>query len=299
MSGNSLVLRSRSRTTGRSLKVRNNIPLKDYTLPVGERTCVMGILNVTPDSFSDGGRYLDPSRAVERAKQMAEEGADIIDIGGESSRPGSERVAPEEELERVMPVIRALRGIIGVPLSIDTYKSKVAAQALAEGVSVVNDITALRGDADMARTIAASGAGVILMHMKGDPKNMQDAPFYDDVMDEISSYLSESIALAVEAGVDPERIIIDPGIGFGKTTEHNLVILRELSRLKQLGKPVLIGTSRKAVIGTITGKEVGGRLSGTAASFTAAIINGADIIRVHDVDQMRDVTCVADAIMSV
>jgi len=259
----------------------------------------MGILNVTPDSFSDGGRYLDPSRAVERAKQMAEEGADIIDIGGESSRPGSERVAPEEELERVMPVIRALRGIIGVPLSIDTYKSKVAAQALAEGVSVVNDITALRGDADMARTIAASGAGVILMHMKGDPKNMQDAPFYDDVMDEISSYLSESIALAVEAGVDPERIIIDPGIGFGKTTEHNLVILRELSRLKQLGKPVLIGTSRKAVIGTITGKEVGGRLSGTAASFTAAIINGADIIRVHDVDQMRDVTCVADAIMSV
>ncbi len=270
--------------------------LKDHMLPVGERTCIMGVLNITPDSFSDGGRYLDSPGAVEKAKQMADGGADIIDIGGESSRPGSERISAEEELDRVMPVIRELAGAIDVPLSIDTYKSEVARRALAEGVSMVNDITALRGSEDMARTIAEFDAGVVLMHMLGEPKTMQEEPHYDDVIEEIFLYLSDSVDLAHKAGIDPEKIIVDPGIGFGKTVEQNLVILRRLDRFKDLGKPVLIGTSRKSFIGALTGKEVGGRIFGTAASFTAAIMNGADIVRVHDVREMRDVTCIADAI---
>ena len=271
--------------------------MKDHTLPVGERTRIMGVLNVTPDSFSDGGKYLDPVRAAEKAKRMAGEGADIIDIGGESSRPGSERVSAEEELSRVMPVIRELAGVIDVPLSIDTYKSGVARQALAEGVSWVNDITALNGDADMARQIAEFDAGVILMHMLGEPKTMQDAPLYGDVMEEIFSYLSGSVRLAQEAGIDPGKIIVDPGIGFGKTLEQNLVILRRLSRFKALGKPVLVGVSRKSFIGDLTGKGSGGRVFGTAASLTAAIMHGADVVRVHDVNEMRDVARVTDAII--
>jgi len=270
-----------------------------HVLPIGERTCVVGILNVTPDSFSDGGLYLEADRAVLKAKQMESDGVDMIDIGGESSRPGSERITVSEELGRVIPVIRALVSAVRVPLLIDTYKSEVARQALAEGVSVVNDITALTGDPDMARTIAESDAGVILMHMKGDPKTMQDEPIYDDVIQEISSYLTESIHLAEQAGIDPDKIIIDPGIGFGKTVEHNLLILRELSRLKQLGKPIMIGTSRKSFIGSLTGKDPGGRTFGTAASFTVAVMNGADILRVHDVDEMRDVMHVARAIIEV
>lgn len=271
--------------------------LKDHMLPVGERTCIMGVLNVTPDSFSDGGRYLDRAGAVEKAVQMAGEGVDIIDIGGESSHPGSERISAEEELDRVMPVIRELIGAIDMPLSIDTYKSEVARRALAEGVCMINDITALRGSENMARTIAEFDAGVVLMHMQGEPKTMQDAPRYDDVIEEIFLYLSDSIDLAQKAGIDPEKIVVDPGIGFGKTVEQNLVILRRLDRFKDLGKPVLIGTSRKSFIGALTGKEAGDRIFGTAASFTAAIMNGADIVRVHDVREMRDVACIADAII--
>jgi dihydropteroate synthase len=280
-------------------KGKKNLHFKDYTLPVGERTCIMGVLNVTPDSFSDGGRYLDPDRAIEKAKQMASEGADMIDIGGESSRPGSQRVPAGEELKRIMPIIRGLAGVVDVPLSVDTYKSEVARQALAEGVCAVNDITALRGDPHMARTVAEFNAGIILMHMRGEPGTMQDAPHYNNVMEEIFLYLSGSVSLAREAGVDPEKIIVDPGIGFGKTVEQNLVILHQLGRLKALGKPILLGASRKSFIGALTGKEVGGRIFGTAASFSAAIINGADIIRVHDVDEMRDVARVMDAIVGV
>lgn len=257
---------------------------------------MMGVLNVTPDSFSDGGEYVDPARAVERAKRMVAGGADIIDIGGESSRPGSKRVTAREELDRVMPIIRALAGEVDVPLSIDTYKSEVARRALAEGVSVVNDITALRGDPDMARTVAGFDAGVVLMHMRGTPETMQDAPFYGDVMEEIFSHLAGAIALAERAGVDPDKIIVDPGIGFGKTVGHNLTILRRLRRLAALGRPILIGASRKSFIGKLTGKEPGERAYGTAASLAAAIMNGADIIRVHDVDEMLDVARVADAI---
>ncbi|MEA3489541.1 MAG: dihydropteroate synthase [Candidatus Omnitrophota bacterium] len=282
-----------------SIRAGKVMRLKNYTLPVGERTCIMGILNVTPDSFSDGGQYLDPVRAVEKARQMVEEGADIIDIGGESSQPGSERITVEEELHRVMPAIKALRESAGVPLSIDTCKSEVAREALAEGVSMVNDITALRGDPEMARTIAGFDAGVVLMHMKGRPGTMQEAPRYDDVIGEIFSYLSGSITLAEEAGIDPDKIIIDPGIGFGKTVEHNLVILRRLARFRDLGKPVLVGTSRKSFIGRLTGRGVDKREFGTAASCAAAVMGGADIIRVHNVAEMRDVTRVVDAIQGV
>jgi dihydropteroate synthase len=277
--------------------LKKDISLGDHTLPLSERTCIMGVLNVTPDSFSDGGRYMSRDLAVEKALRMAESGADIIDIGGESSRPGARSVSAEEELERVMPVISALKGKVNVPLSIDTWKSEVARGALAEGVSMVNDITALSGDRDMARTVAGSGAAIVLMHMKGRPSNMQDSPLYDDVMEEISLYLRGAIAAARKAGIDDDKIIVDPGIGFGKTLEHNLIILRNLERLKRLGKPVLVGTSRKSFLGVLTGRDAGQRIFGTAASVAAAIMNGADIIRVHDVDQMRDAARVVDAII--
>ncbi|MFC1548465.1 dihydropteroate synthase [Candidatus Omnitrophota bacterium] len=273
-----------------------DISLSKYKLPVGERTCIMGILNVTPDSFSDGDSYLDPERALKKVLRMVECGADIIDIGGESTRPGAERISAEEELLRVMPIIKALEGKISIPLSIDTYKSRVAREALEEGVSIVNDITALRGDQDMARTVAEFDAGLILMHMKGDPSDMQDDPRYEDVMSEICSCLSGAISMAQEAGIDTEKIMVDPGIGFGKTLEHNLIILRDLSELRKLGKPVLAGTSRKSFIGSLTGRETPDRIFGTAASIAVAIMSGADIIRVHDVDEMRDVARVVDAI---
>ena len=277
----------------RSMK---NIRLNGYVLPVGERTCIMGILNVTPDSFSDGGRFLDPERAVEKARRMAEEGADIIDVGGESSRPGSDRITADEELARVMPVIKALKGAVDVPISVDTYKSEVAREALAAGALIVNDITALRGDARMAATVAEFDAGVVLMHMRGRPSDMQEDPFYYDVIGEISSYLEESIEIAAEAGIDPEKIIVDPGIGFGKTMEHNITVLRDLEDLADLAKPIMVGTSRKSFLGAITGKEPGGRIFGTAASCALAILKGAAIIRVHDVAEMRDVARVSDAI---
>lgn len=273
--------------------------LGKYTLPIGERTCIMGVLNVTPDSFSDGARYTDPRQAAEEALRMADNGADIIDIGGESSRPGSRPVRACEEIDRVMPVIEALAGKIKVPLSVDTCKSEVARAALSGGVSIVNDIKALKGDGGMAGVIAEFGAGAVLMHMKGSPEDMQEDPRYDDLMEEVSGYLEESINIAEDAGVDPGNIIVDPGIGFGKTLEHNLILLRNLRELKSLGKPVLVGTSRKSFIGSITGKDVTGRAFGTAASVAVAIMNGADIIRVHDVGQMRDVARVVDAIAGV
>ena len=276
--------------------VKNDLMLKKHKLPVGKRTCLMGVLNVTPDSFSDGGRYLGPALALERALKMKEEGADIIDIGGESSRPGSERVSLEEELKRVIPVVKAVRKKCDIAVSIDTYKAEVARQALSEGAEIVNDITALNGDEDMPGVIADAGAAVVLMHMRGEPGTMQAAPAYDDVIGEIIAYLSAAIAKAEKAGIDPGKIIIDPGIGFGKKLEHNVAILRELRRFKDLGKTVLVGTSRKSFIGELTARDVGERDFGTAASVSAAIMNGADIIRVHDVRDMLDVIKVTDAI---
>lgn len=271
---------------------------RSSTMPMTKfkRVSLMGILNVTPDSFSDGGKYVDPIKAVERAIGMEEEGADIIDIGGESSRPGSEKVSLEDELKRVIPVVRAVKKKCRVPVSVDTCKSEVARQALSEGAEIINDITALTSDPDMAETVAKAGAGIVLMHMKGEPGTMQVSPEYDDVVSEIISYLSEAIARAESAGIDPKKIIIDPGIGFGKTLSHNLEILRELRRFKYLEKPLLIGTSRKSFLGEITSRHVGERDFGTAAAVGISIMNGADIIRAHDVRNISDVIKVSSAI---
>ena len=257
----------------------------------------MGILNLTPDSFSGDGIYGDAGRAVEIAVRMVEEGADIIDVGGESTRPGSAPVAAGEELKRVAPVIKKLSAKIGVPISVDTRKRDVALAALDNGASIINDISGLEADEGMAQVVSQYNADIVIMHMKGTPETMQKNPTYDDLIEEIISKLSQLVARAEEKGVKKENIIIDPGIGFGKTFEHNLKILNNLSRFKVLGKPILVGPSRKSFIGTILNVKPQERIFGTAASVALAIRNGADIIRVHDVKEMKQVAGVADAIV--
>ena len=258
------------------------------------RTHIVGILNVTPDSFSDGGNYFSLDAAVAQAHTMAEEGADIIDIGGESSRPGSEPVSEEEELRRVIPVIEKLARSVEVPISIDTWKPRVAAEALAAGASILNDITGL-GNPAMRAAAAAARAPVILMHMQGEPKTMQEHPTYGDVVRDIKEFFIERIALAKEAGV--HDIILDPGIGFGKTLEHNLIILKRLHEFADLGYPLLVGPSRKAFIGTLNdGAPPAERLPGTIAAVVAARLNGASYVRVHDVKECRQALQVADAL---
>jgi dihydropteroate synthase len=265
---------------------------------IGDKTLVMGILNVTPDSFSDGGLFYGQEKAIEHGLKMADEGADIIDIGGESTRPGSDAVPTSVELKRVIPVIEALAAKIKIPISIDTRKAKVAAQALAAGAEIINDISALGGDKNMAKTAADTGAGLILMHMRGTPKTMQKGDLiYDDLLGEIIDCLRKSIGKAMRAGVRKECLIVDPGIGFGKTSEDNYKIIRNLFTLKLLGLPVMLGTSRKAFIGNITGDRPGERLEGTAASVAAAVMNGCNIVRVHDVAAMKKVIAVADSII--
>ena len=265
-------------------------------LSFGRRSLIMGILNVTPDSFSDGGFYLDVAAAVDRGKEMAKDGADVIDVGGESSRPGASPASAEEELARVLPVVEGLVDEISVPVSIDTCKSEVARRVLETGAHIVNDITALQGDAEMARVVAEMGAGVILMHMRGTPRTMQQSPVYDDVVSDISAWLHCRIEYAETEGIPPDRIIIDPGIGFGKTVNHNLEILRRLDEFRHLNKPILIGTSRKSFIGKILDLPVNSRIEGTAATITWAIAHGADMVRVHDVKVMHRVARMTDAL---
>jgi dihydropteroate synthase len=260
------------------------------------RTLLMGIINVTPDSFYDGGRRLDPDKAVADGIGLAEGGADIIDIGGESTRPGARPVSIEEELERVLPVIRGLRRAVNLPISIDTHKAPVAQAALIEGADIVNDISALRFDPEMAVLVATEKVPVVLMHMQGTPRTMQMAPHYDDVLREVQDFLAAQVRFAVDAGVDPENIIIDPGIGFGKTLEHNLTLLRNLAVLAAMGHPLLVGASRKAFIGRILGVEPEERLEGSLGAAVAAVLGGAHIIRVHDVNENRKAIGVADAI---
>lgn len=265
---------------------------------LGQKTLVMGIINVTPDSFSDGGIFYSPQKAVDHGWRMADEGADIIDVGGESTRPGSRAVPVNVELKRVIPVIESLRRKIKIPISIDTKKARVAGAAVAAGAEIVNDVSALKGDRLMAKTISDSKAAVILMHMRGNPGNMQQGNMdYHDLMGDISDYLKKSCEKAIKAGVARESIVVDPGIGFGKTAEDNYRIIKNLSLLKILDLPITIGTSRKSFIGKITGDEPGARVEGTAATVAAAIMNGCHIVRVHDVAVMKKIALVTDAIV--
>jgi len=259
---------------------------------------VMGIVNVTPDSFSDGGLYLDPGAAVGHGRRLAAEGADLLDVGGESTRPGAAAVDAAEELERIAPVVAALAGDAGGPgVSIDTSKAAVAAAALDAGAVWVNDVTALRGDPELAALCAERGCEVVLMHMLGSPRTMQDDPRYDDVVDDVRAFLAERIEAAVAAGVDERRILVDPGIGFGKTVDHNLELLRRLGELRELGRPIVVGASRKRFLGAITGREVGRREGGTAAANVLALAAGADVFRVHDVAETRAALDAAEVIL--
>lgn len=263
------------------------------------RLCVMGILNVTPDSFSDGNRYCDLERAVDRAFLMEAEGADIIDIGGESTRPFAPAVPEEEELRRVMPLLERLKGQLKVPISIDTYKSRVAREALAAGAEIVNDISALSFDERMVETVAEADAGLVLMHTRGRPAEMQKNTDYASLIDEVVLFLKGVIGRAEAAGIALDRIVVDPGIGFGKNIEGNLAILARLAEFSVLGRPLLVGTSRKGFIGKILGRETGERIYGTAATVALAVANGASIFRVHDVKAMRDVIDMAFAVTRV
>lgn len=256
---------------------------------------LMGVVNVTPDSFSDGGRYLDPAAAIRHGEELVSDGATILDIGGESTRPGAEPVGQIEEVRRVEPVVAGLVGTATV--SVDTSKAAVAKAALDAGATIVNDVTALRGDADMAALCAERGVGVVLMHMPGNPRTMQDEPTYADVVDEVKAFLVERTEAATAAGIAEERVWLDPGIGFGKTLEHNLELLRRLGELRELGRPVVIGTSRKSFIGKVDGSDVEDRIGGTIASSVLAAVEGADVLRVHDVAEMAQAMRVAEAIL--
>jgi dihydropteroate synthase len=248
---------------------------------------LMGIVNVTPDSFSDGGLYLDAEAATAHGRELIAEGAELLDVGGESTRPGAEAVDAAEERRRVEPVVSELAGE-GTPISIDTSKVEVAAAALDAGASIVNDVTALGADPDLGALVAERGAGLVLMHMQGTPRTMQQDPTYDDVVDDVKAFLAERLELALDQGVAEERIWLDPGFGFGKTVEHNLELLRRLRELTELGRPLVVGTSRKSFIGKIGGAEVGERLGGTVATCAIAYANGAEVMRVHDVREVAE-----------
>jgi dihydropteroate synthase len=257
---------------------------------------LMGVVNVTPDSFSDGGLYLDPAAAVAHGRELVAAGAEILDVGGESTRPGAEPVGAEEELRRVVPVIRELRGL-GCEISVDTSKAPVAAAAIDAGAGIVNDVTALRGDPEMAALCAESGATLVLMHMLGEPRTMQDEPRYGDVVAEVRAFLAERLEAAVAAGIAAEDVWLDPGIGFGKTPAHNMELLRRLGELRRLGRPLVIGTSRKSFIGRVDGSGPGERLGGTIASSVLAAADGAEVLRVHDVAEVGQALAVAAAIL--
>lgn len=267
---------------------------RGFTLELGARTLVMGVVNVTPDSFSNGGRFFELEAAVRRARQMVEAGADIIDIGGESTRPGADPVDLEEERRRTVPLIESIADV-GVPVSIDTYKAELARDALDAGASIVNDVSGLRFDPDMIPLLAERGCPVVIMHMQGVPRNMQENPVYDDVVADVARFLRERASAAVEGGVRPDRIMIDPGIGFGKTLEHNLEIMRRLEELVFLGYPLVLGTSRKSFIGRVLDLPADRRVLGTAATVAYAISRGVDVVRVHDVEEMIQVARMADA----
>jgi dihydropteroate synthase len=279
------------------MQIMHDWHLAKRVLHLDRRALVMGIVNVTPDSFSDGGRYLAPASAIAHALELVQEGADILDIGGESSRPGATPVALEEELERVVPVVQALVAQTDVPLSIDTCKAAVADACLAAGAHIINDITALRGDPNMAAVVSSRRAGLVLMHMQGTPATMQRAPHYGDVVREVCEYLEERLHAAAAAGIDSTRVVVDPGIGFGKTAAHNLELLARLEWLQDLGQPVCLGVSRKGFFGQILGKPQGERLACSLAVACHAVSQGtAQVLRVHDVRPTRDAVTLLAAI---
>lgn len=269
----------------------------NFELNFLKKTYIMGIINVTPDSFFDGGRYFNLQKAVDHAFRLIDEGADILDIGGESTRPGAEPVSIDEELRRVIPVIEAISKRISIPISIDTYKAPVAEEAIKAGATIINDISGLRFDSEMSAIASKYKVPVIVMHIKGTPKDMQKNPYYEALIPEIIEYLRNSVVIAKQAGVDENMIIIDPGIGFGKLPEHNLEIIKNLREFSNLGKPLLIGVSRKSFIGKVLNESLPEkRLEGTASAVAISVINGANIVRVHDVGFMAKVVKMADAI---
>ena len=268
----------------------------DYTLNLDQRTHIMGILNVTPDSFSDGGQYLELNKAIEHGLGMANDGADIIDVGGESTRPYSKKISTNEEIDRVIPIIEALHKELTIPISIDTYKSEVAQESLNAGASMINDISALRFDPHMASIASNAKVPLILMHMKGTPDNMQENPTYDDLISEIIEFLKDAIKRSITAGIKEDLIIVDPGIGFGKTFDDNLKIIKDLFRFGSLHRPILLGTSNKSFIGHILDKEVHERDIGTMATIATGVMNGAHIVRVHNVKKAVETVKITDSI---
>jgi dihydropteroate synthase len=263
------------------------------TYDLGSRTFIMGVLNVTPDSFSDGGKFLKTEDAVVHAKQMEKDGADFIDIGGRSTRPGSGEISVDEELSRVLPVIKALKNKLKIPISIDTYRSRVADEALSAGAHIVNDISAFNFDSEMPKIVAKHKASCVLMHIKGTPKNMQKNPVYKDLIAEVLLYFENAVWKAIISGI--EQLIVDPGIGFGKTAEHNLTLIKYMFEIKKLDCPVMIGVSRKSLIDKIARAEIDDRLSGTIALNTVSILNGVNILRVHDVKEAVQAARIIDA----
>lgn len=281
-----------------SMSEPRRFKFKDGELVLGPRTLVMGVLNVTPDSFYDGGMFLDPGAAIKRAGEMVAEGADIIDIGGESTRPGAMPVDADRQLARVLGVVREVSRTLDTPISIDTTDATVARACLEEGASIVNDISALGFDPEMAGVAAELGAGLVLMHTPSRPRDMQEHTHYDSLVDDIKAYLAAAVLKAEESGVNPQSIVIDPGIGFGKTPAQNLSLINRLPEFQSLGKPVLVGTSRKSFIAKVLGPDKTPGPFGTAATVALAAAGGADIVRVHDVGAMREVLALADAIVS-
>lgn len=277
-------------------KTRYSIRCRKQTLVLGRRTFLMGVLNVTPDSFSDGGLFFDSEKAISHGLRMVEEGADIIDVGGESTRPGAKPLELQEELRRVIPVIESLAKRSDVPISIDTYKSKVAERAIEAGAEIINDISGLNFDPALAQIAAKKDTPLVLMHIRGTPETMQKNIHYDSLFSEILHYLKDSIQRAESAGLDPQQVIVDPGIGFGKTVDDNLILIKNLHELRVLGKPILLGTSRKTFIGKILKTDAAQRLEGTISSIAIGVLNGAHIIRSHDVHQAKKAILVADAI---
>ena len=269
---------------------------KDRTIGVSDRPLVMGVVNVTPDSFFDGGKYATTDAVVRHALQLTEEGADLLDIGAESTRPGSDSIEAGEELRRLLPVVTAVAKAVTIPISVDTKKSTVARAALEAGAVIINDVTALQADAAMADLVAATGAGVVLMHMRGMPKTMQEAPSYDDVVGEVTEFFRERVKFCRERGIGQDQIVLDPGIGFGKLLVHNLTLLGQLESFAQFGRPILVGVSMKAFIGQVLGRPLEERSWGTAAAIALAVSKGAGILRVHNVRGMKEVVAMAAAI---